>query len=163
MTLEQYAYLADIAGVILIIASLVYVARQLRQSNLMARYQVRQEMLEQDLMDLQIEIANPDISFSFSNENPSKEELMKLHLFLTHMMRQREWEWFQVKDGIIDDDVYKTYHEVIGIILGTPRTLAWWNGVGRMGMNADFVADVDDLLSKRGLTSYWDELQKFHG
>ena len=28
---------------------------------------------------------------------------MKLHLFLTHIMRQREWEWFQFRDGIIDE------------------------------------------------------------
>ena len=32
MTLEQYAYLAEIIGVILVIASLIYVARQLRQN-----------------------------------------------------------------------------------------------------------------------------------
>ncbi len=37
MTLEQYGYLAEIAGVVLIIASLVYVARQLGQTAAMMR------------------------------------------------------------------------------------------------------------------------------
>ena len=32
MTLEQYAYLAEIIGVILVIASLIYVAQQLRHN-----------------------------------------------------------------------------------------------------------------------------------
>jgi hypothetical protein len=32
MTLEQYAYLAEIIGVVLVIASLAYVALQLRQN-----------------------------------------------------------------------------------------------------------------------------------
>jgi len=37
MTLEQYAAVAEIAGVILVIASLVYVAKQLGQNNEMMR------------------------------------------------------------------------------------------------------------------------------
>jgi len=161
MTLEQYANLADIVGVLLIVASLVYVARQVKLGNALAKYQVRQAMMEKDLTALQLEIANPDITFAFSNENPGRVEMMKMHLFLTHLMRQREWEWFQVRDGIINEDVYETYHELNAIVLGTPRTREWWKGVGRLGMNPDFVEDVDVLLSKRGLTTYWDEVRKF--
>lgn len=37
MTLEQYAYIAEIIGVVLIIASLVYVAQQLKQNTKMLR------------------------------------------------------------------------------------------------------------------------------
>ena len=163
MTLEQLAYLAQIVGTVLVIASLVYVARQVKQGNRLARYQVRQAMMDKDLTSLQMEMANLEIPFSFSADDPSREDLMKLHIFLIQLMRQREWEWFQVKDGIIDEDVYKTYHEVIAIVLGTPRTHAWWKGVGRMGLNPDFVSDVDGLLSERGMTSYWDETRKFTG
>ena len=161
MTLEQYAYLADIAGVLLIIASIFYVARQVGQGNALARYQVRQAMMEKDLTALQLEIANPEITFAFSSEDPSEDDLMKMHLFLTHLMRQREWEWFQVRDGIISEDVYRTYHELNAIVLGTTRTREWWKGVGRMGLNPDFVKDVDALLSERGLTNYWDEVRNF--
>lgn len=117
--------------------------------------------MEQDLITLQLQIANPDIPLTFSDASPSAEDVMKLHLFLTHIMRQREWEWFQFRDGIIDEGVYQTYHEVIGIFLGTPRTLAWWKSVGRAGMNADFVSDVDMLLEKRGQTNYWDQVSEF--
>ena len=37
MTLEQYAYIAEIIGVILVIASLIYVAQQLHQTSEMMR------------------------------------------------------------------------------------------------------------------------------
>jgi len=48
MTLEQYAYLAEIAGVILIIASLVYVARQLRQTAAMMSANASAERVQRD-------------------------------------------------------------------------------------------------------------------
>lgn len=163
MTISDLGALGSFFAAIAVFITLIYLSRQVKQGNLLARYQARQAMMEQDLTDLKIQIENPDIPLIFTNENPSREELMKVHLFLTHLMRQREWEWFQYKDGIIDENVYKTYHEVIAIFLATPITRAWWNGVGRMAMNPDFAKDVDTLLSDRGLTNYWEKAQEFHG
>jgi hypothetical protein len=48
MTLEEYAYLAEIIGVILVIASLIYVAQQLRQNINMMRSNAASEFLERD-------------------------------------------------------------------------------------------------------------------
>jgi hypothetical protein len=45
MTLEELAYLAQIVGVILVIASLMYVARQLRQNTAAILAQSRQSVL----------------------------------------------------------------------------------------------------------------------
>jgi len=44
MTLEQWAYLAEIVAVLLVIASLVYVARQLHQNTEMMRAESRNEI-----------------------------------------------------------------------------------------------------------------------
>lgn len=46
MTLEQWAYLAEIVGVILVIASLFYVARQLRQNSDLLAAQARYNLVE---------------------------------------------------------------------------------------------------------------------
>jgi hypothetical protein len=148
---------------IAVFITLVYLARQVKQGNVLARYQARQAMMEQDLATLQLQIENVGIPLVFTNENASREDLMKLHLFLTRILRQREWEWFQYRDGIIDEGVYKTYHEVIAIFLATPVTQNWWNTIGRMGMNPGFVEDVDALLSDRGHTEYWERAREFHG
>lgn len=48
MSLEQYAYISQIVGVILVIASLAYVARQLRQSTEMLRIGASSEWLQKD-------------------------------------------------------------------------------------------------------------------
>jgi hypothetical protein len=76
-------------------------------------------------------------------------------------MRQREWEWFQHRDAVIDASVLKTYHEVIGIHLGTPLSREWWNTIGRAGLNQDFVAAVDEQLADLEPRNYFDLVQQF--
>jgi hypothetical protein len=48
MALEQLAYLAEIIGVILVIASLIYVAQQLRQNTEMMRSRASGERVQRD-------------------------------------------------------------------------------------------------------------------
>ena len=47
MTLEQYAYLAEIIGVIVIVATLIYLAIQTRQNNQLLAAQARAELISQ--------------------------------------------------------------------------------------------------------------------
>lgn len=48
MTLEQYSYLSQIIGVVLVVASLIYVAQQLRQNTLMMRSSASNERVQRD-------------------------------------------------------------------------------------------------------------------
>jgi hypothetical protein len=50
---------------------------------------------------------------------------------------------------------------VIALHLGIERTRRWWRTVGRVGFNAAFVADVDALLAKHPITTYFEEIRKF--
>ena len=161
MTISDLGALGSFLAAIAVFITLIYLARQVKQGNILARYQARQSMMEQDISTLRIQASNPDITASFIKENPSEEDLLILHPFITSIMRQREWEWFQYKDGVIDEDVYRTYHEVIAIFLGTPNTRRWWKIVGRTGLNPEFVKDVDKLLANRELTNYWGRVKDF--
>lgn len=49
MTLEQLAYLAEVVGVILIVASLIYVGKQLKQNTEFLRSTKRQALVNNDL------------------------------------------------------------------------------------------------------------------
>jgi hypothetical protein len=84
-----------------------------------------------------------------------------MHYFLIAAMRQREWEWFQFKDGVIKKDVYEAYHGVIALHLGVDRTRRWWRTVGRIGFNPQFVADVDAFLAKQPTTTYYEDIANF--
>ncbi len=76
-------------------------------------------------------------------------------------MRQREWEWFQYQDRVIDESVYKTFHGVIAIHLGTPITREWWETRGHAGLNSEFVEAVNELLSEQPLTPYFEHVEAF--
>jgi hypothetical protein len=76
-------------------------------------------------------------------------------------MRQREWEWFQYRDGVIDKDLYQAYRAVIGLHLGIPRTRRWWSTVGRIGFNGDFVQEVDAFVEGRPPITYYEDILTF--
>jgi hypothetical protein len=162
MTLNDIGSLANLLAAVGMLITLIYLARQVRQGNMLAKFQARQHMVEQAQVELYHWSDNPSLRDAFVKKEPlTAREQEEVHYFLLAAMRQREWEWFQLKDGVIKKEVYEAYHEVIALHLGIPRTRAWWQTVGRIGFNAAFVADVDRFLAARPTTNYFDEIRRF--
>jgi hypothetical protein len=76
-------------------------------------------------------------------------------------MRQREWEWFQFHDGVIGDDVYRAYHDVIALHLGTSRGRKWWKSIGTYAFDSAFVAEVDRFLAEREGNTYLRDMRRW--
>ena len=162
MTLSDISSIANLLAAIGVLITLIYLSRQVRQGNMLARFQARQRMVEQAQEELYHWSSHPGLRNSFVKSEPlSALEQEELHYFLLAAMRQREWEWFQFKDGVIKKPVYETYHEVIALHLGVPRTRRWWQTVGRIGFKPEFVAAVDAFLAKHPTTTYFEEIRKF--
>jgi hypothetical protein len=155
MNWEAVGAIGQILGVIVVVLSLIYVAAQVRQGNRFAKLQARQRMIEQAQEELYGQMADPSITYASVKPAPlTEDEQAKLSLFLIAFMRQREWEWFEYGDGIIDKDVYTAYHDVIPIHLGTPRARKWWKVLGRFAFNPQFVAEVDEMLARSQPSTY---------
>ena len=161
MSIELLATLANLLAAIGVLASLFYLARQVRQGNTLARAQVRQRMGEQAIDELYVWMNDAELRACFTADTLTPEQHGKMHYFLLSAMRQREWEWFQLRDGIIREDVQGAYKEVIGLHLGTERTRRWWRKVGRIGFNPDFVAMVDEFLEGRPTITYFADILEF--
>jgi hypothetical protein len=158
-SISDLGSIANILSAIAVLMTLAYLAVQVRQANMLAKAQARQRMVEQTNEELYQWMGDPVLRECFAKpELLTREEHGKVHYFLLAAMRQREWEWFQYKDGIIKEDVYCAYHAVIGLHLGVPRTRHWWSTVGRIGFNPDFVAEVDALLAERPPISYFEDI-----
>lgn len=121
-------------------------------------------MIEQQDAEIYLQVSDPSITHASIKEGRlTGDEQAKLALFLIAFLREREWEWFQYKDGIIDEIAYKAYHDVIPIHLGTLRSRKWWEKVGHSAFDPDFVKEVDKLLADAGLSDYlktmrtWDD------
>jgi len=162
MNWEAISALAQILGVIVVVITLIYLAAQVRQGNLLAKSQARQRMVEQAETEVYKQMADPSITYANVKDGPlSEEEQAKLALFLIAFMRQREWEWYQFRDGVIEEDVYRAYHEVIAIHVGTERGRKWWKALGRYAFNSAFVAEVDDFLSRTEGSTYLQEMRRW--
>jgi len=160
VTISDLGALGSFLASIAVFITLVYLARQVRQGNILHRMQSRESLMNQDVLTLQLQLADPSITKAFYKEVPSEDDLLKLHLFLTLFLRQREWEWLLHKDGVFPKELYQAYLEVFPLFFGTERTRNWWNLVGKTAINPDFAAEIDELLEKRPLTTYWSTLEQ---
>lgn len=161
MTLNDLGAIANVLSAIAVLATLIYLSRQVKQGNMLARAQARQRMVEQTDGEFQTWMQHADLRACFVKPELSGEEQELLHFFLLSAMRQREWEWFQFRDGVIKEDVYGAYHEVILLHLGIPRTRRWWASVGRIGFNREFVSVVDKLIADKPPISYFEDIRRF--
>lgn len=162
MSLSELGVLADVLSATAVLVTLIYLARQVRQGNLLAKAQARQRMVEQTNDELYRLSDDASLRECFAKRTElSREEQGKLHFFLIAAMRQREWEWFQFKDGVIEESVAKAYFGIIALHLGIPRTRHWWSTVGRIGFNPEFVAEVDAFLADRETISYFEDIASF--
>ena len=162
MSINDLGSIANMLSAITVLVTLIFLSRQVKQGNMLARSQARQRMVEQTNEELYQWKSDANLRDCFVKTTElSREEQGKLHYFLLAAMRQREWEWFQYRDRVIKKDVYHAYHEVIGLHLGIPRTRRWWATVGRIGFNPMFVAEVDALLAGRPPITYFEDLMTF--
>lgn len=61
-------------------------------------------------------------------------------------LRNREFEYFQYKNGLLDEETWLAYRHVIVINHSSELGKKWWNAVGRGIVDPTFAALIDDLL-----------------
>ena len=160
MNWDAISAIADVIGVIVIMITLIYIAAQVRQGNIFSKIQARQSMLDHAHTEIYTQMHNPSITYANVKDGYlSEKEQAQLSFFLTSFMRQREWEWFNYQDGVIQNDVYEAYHGAIAIHLGTERARKGWEKIGRFAFNPDFVSEVDKLLLKTELSTYLKDIR----
>jgi hypothetical protein len=162
MSLSDLGTIANVLSAVAVLGTLIYLARQVKQGNLLAKAHARQRMVEQTNEELYVLMNDANLRECFVKpEGLSREQQGKLHFFLIAAMRQREWEWFQCRDGVIDESVAKAYFAIIGLHLGIPVTRHWWKTIGRIGFNPEFASEVDGFLAERPPTTYFENLMSF--
>ena len=150
MTLEQYAYIAEIIGVILIIASLVYVARQLRQNTDAQLATSRQATLESDLNMLSDLLQSPELYLrSLSGELTAVEEF-QFEIILVRFLRIREFAWIQYRSGVLDEPTWQSYMRPAAGLFASELAKAWWKRGTYLG-NPEFIEYVDRWFVESGI------------
>ena len=104
MTLEQYAYLAEIIGVVVIVATLIYLAVQTRQNNQLLEAQARSELISQRsaMVDtaLQPHVLEALQNYS-SNSNTTAAERSTALLYALKLIELWEWQYSEHVAGTL--------------------------------------------------------------
>ena len=158
MELQTLSTLAEVIGSIGVIISLIYLARQIKMSNKLSHAQTRRDMLDAGQQELYKLVDNPKIIDAFINDDLTHLEIYQFHSWLLANIRSREYEWFQLQNGLLDESTFETYNGITAAILGTERTRRWWEEF-KLFYNKGFVRHVDELLTNSPLTEYWSVLE----
>ncbi len=157
MTLEQYASIAEIIGLIIVVATLLYLAVQVRQGAHLMRSESRQALLTSDREVLLSYLDNIDLLDKMADQQTlSRADQIRFSVLWIANMRNREHEWFQYKDGILDEATWLSYREIIRITLSSKRHRTWWNTT-KAAFDSEFVEVVDGFIDQIPESNIWYE------
>ena len=151
--LEELAYVAQILGVVLVIASLAYVGKQLRQNSDALRAQSRHAVLAAAQHELMITVENPQLSVGIASTDVlSPHENVQISAWLNAIFRAREFSWLQFRHQAIDETQWATELSVVRYFLDSQRVRDWWVKVGRVAYGSEYANFIDSEIESRPAT-----------
>ncbi|MFC2950609.1 hypothetical protein ACFOOP_01625 [Marinicaulis aureus] len=122
---EAISTIADIVGIVIIVASLFYVARQVRQNTDAILTSSRQGLLESDLglfsdfMTFSVDphLVRDDVKLTLEEER-------RFVWLLVKAIRIREFAWHQYKSGNLDEKSWQSYMAPVPEMFSTNRAKA---------------------------------------
>jgi hypothetical protein len=147
MNWDKTSAISEILASIAILVTLVYLAVEINQNAEATRAEVRQAMLASDQQLLEQLMDDPQLSLSWYKEELDDEERVRLGYFLVTHLRMRENNWLQYKNGILDEETWRSFRLSLGVIFSARQPRRWWlnRGVEQL-FNSEFVADVNALI-----------------
>lgn len=130
-----------------VVGGIVFLAVEIHQNNELLRSESRQALISNDLTSLTENVAYADVFVKLaSGEELSAREQMQLSFIYTIDLRNREFEYFQYVNGLLDEETWLSYRQVILINHSSDRGRVWWDRVGRRIVDPEFGRLVDELL-----------------
>ena len=146
----------EFIGAIAVVVTLVYLALQLKygreslEANTKAiRAQAISDITRNVHEQMHMLVQGHDMVGAFqrfASDDPLKPLdafLIDSHLSAVFVARQNEF--FQWKQGLIDEEVFRSLHHVVLTLLGAPDGRHWWDHEGRRMYAPQFVEFVDNL------------------
>ena len=140
---DWLALVANIA----VVGGIVFLAIEVRQNNELLRSESRQALVTNDVASLAANFQNADVFAKLVSESEmSAEDQLRLSFMFALDLRNREFEYFQYINGLLDEQTWLAYRHVILINHSAGLGRTWWNEVGRGIVDPDFAKLVDELL-----------------
>jgi hypothetical protein len=139
-------WLALIANVA-VVGGIVFLAIEIQQNNELLRSESRQTLVANDVTSLTVNLENADVFAKLVSEKElSAEDQLRLSFMYMLDLRNREFEYFQFTNGLLDEETWLSYRQVVLINHSTGIGKTWWDEIGRAVVDPEFSKLIDELL-----------------
>jgi len=144
---SMWSAVAEVISSIAILVTLIYLSIQTRQNTAAIQANTRQTMVSNDLVVLNTAMDHPSvITKMMSNLELSDDEKHQLEGWLIMLVRTREYQWLQYKNGLLDKQAWEAYLSGLAVNLCYPHSHTWWTVVANDYFDREFVKEVDKYL-----------------
>ena len=133
---------------IAVVGGIIFLAIEIRQNNELLRSESRQTLVANDVTSLTANIENSDVFAKLvSKEELTAEDQLRLSFMFALDLRNREFEYLQYSNGLLDEETWLSYRQVILVNHSTGLGRKWWHEIGRGFVGPEFAKSVDELLA----------------
>jgi hypothetical protein len=151
MGLSQLADLGELLGGVAVVASLIYLAVQIRQNT----RTVRASTLHQNTdlwSSLFLRLAEPDLAGAYVAGMAGQQEIRPLHytqffFICRSMFLAFENQYYQMRHGVLDSEAYAGYERSISTQFLAFRGFRLWWELNRPVFSPEFVDHIDALIA----------------
>ena len=147
MALDQYANIAEIVGVIIVIVTLVFLTLQIRQNTKALRSTTIQSVMQSEMGFLSIVIDNAGTWEKVVTAAPlsSGEETRKAILVFNAFMIDTESRYHQYKSGYLEAQPWEARLGTLPDVVILPTFKLWRKSLGGLSHSAEFLELLDSL------------------
>jgi hypothetical protein len=165
MTLTDLASIGSFTSGVAVLASLIFLGHQVRQSAQHQRSRLLQGQ-EARWLELQLRMADPFMAPVWDNVVESDGDLTarqfrQVRHVVTAYFKSGEESFIQYRDGLLTEPQFAAVRHIIEAFLGFPRARVLWRQ-SRGLFDADYVRLVDQLLDDAPLFATKDALANFN-
>ena len=131
---SKWSAIAEIISSIAILVTLIFLVVETSQNSDLLEQNTEailantnDTIINTDLLVLDSIITQPEISLSMYKPNLTELEKSKLLNWLIALLRTREHQWFQYKNGVLDQKTWESYLTGLRYNFSYPRTRHIWD------------------------------------
>ena len=154
MSFEQISYLAQIVASVAVVASLIFVALQIKQNTAALQRNEHNSTMEQWTVIRMAITKHRDIAELMPAGLHGESQLDAAdQLRVEKRLQENAWAAFHIWDrtqrGIFPKGTFEaTGGALLGTLLRTPGGESWWRKAKHIGFHSGFVSDVDAVLAR---------------
>ena len=148
MNWEALGAIGELVGALGVIATLAYLAVQIRQNTRAVRSSTLNEVTRAQVAELRW---SSDIAGAFRRavedpESMSADDTWQVTEWMTAAFLARQNEMTQHEQGLLDGDQWERSQQILRLLCGIPWVQRWWHSYGRQVFTGAFVARVDEIM-----------------